>query len=136
MTAISRLPLASATKIRVPTVCLEHGKPEPSPNQTNKMIRTDSFSDDPKLAVVLESLGSGEVPQKIAQAAAWNIANGLSWERLSAEMIDHVGGVPDEPFFTRAELVTAHRVVAVATDIASRRSPGTAGSSSPGDSSR
>jgi hypothetical protein len=130
------IPPERSRSFRVPTVCLEHGKPEPSPNQAYKMIRTDSFSDDPKLAVVLESLGSGELPQKVAQAATWNIANGLSWERLSAEMIDHAGGVPDEPFFTRAELVTAHRVVAVATDIASRRSPGTAASPSPGDSSR
>ena len=43
------------------------------------------------------------------------MASGLSWERLAAEMIDHAGGVPDEPFFTPAELQAAHRVVEVAT---------------------
>jgi len=130
------IPPERSRTFRVPTVCLEHGKPEPSPNRTYKMIKTESFSDDPKLAVVLESLGSGELPQKVAQAAAWNITNGLSWERLSTEMIDHVGGVPDEPFFTAAELRSAHRVVAVAADIAARRSPAAAAAPSPGEGSR
>ncbi len=101
--------------IRVTTVCLEHGKAEPSQRRPYKLVKLDSYSQDPKLAVVLEALGRGELPQKVAQAAAWHMASGLSWERLSAEMIDHAGGVPDEPFFTPAELQAAHRVVEIAT---------------------
>jgi hypothetical protein len=130
------IPPERSRTFRVPTVCLEHGKPEPSPNMAYKMVRTDTFSDDPTLAVVLESLGNGELPQKVAQAATWNIANGLSWQRLSAEMIDHAGGVPDEPFFAPAELLAAHRVVAMAGEIASRRAGSSAGTSSPGERSR
>ncbi|MFN9370230.1 MAG: hypothetical protein ACK6CT_15940, partial [Planctomycetia bacterium] len=57
----------------------------------------------------------GEISQKVAQAAAWHLANGLTWERLAAEMIDHAGGDPDAPFFAPWELEAAFRVVEVAT---------------------
>jgi hypothetical protein len=114
------IPPEKTRVFRVTTVCLEHGKPEPSSRYPYKLSPLDSFSTDPKLAVVLESLGRGELSQKVAQAAAWHIANGLSWERLAAEKIDHAGGVPDEPYFTQAELLAAHRVVA-----ADRKSVGT-----------
>lgn len=99
---------------RFATVCLEHGKPEPSARMPYRMIALDAWSDEPRLAFVMECLASGVVSQKVAQAAAWNIANGLSWDRLAAETIDHVGGVPDEPFFSAAELMAARQLVAVA----------------------
>jgi hypothetical protein len=75
------------------------------------MERVDTFSSDPKIALILESLGLGQLSQKVAQAAAWHVANGLSWQQLAAETIDHLVG-PDEPFFTQAELAAASRVVA------------------------
>ena len=115
------IPPERSRVFRVPTVCLEYGKHEPSSRMPYKLVRGDTFSSDPKLAVVLESLGRGELPQKVAQAAAWHIANGLTWEKLVAEKIDHAGGNPDEPYFSQAELVAAHRVVALATQEALRR---------------
>ena len=117
------IPPERSRTFRVPTVCLEYGKREPSTRIPYKLSRTETFSSDPKLAVVLESLGRGELSQKVAQAAAWHIANGLTWEKLAAEKIDHAGGIPDEPYFSQAELVAAHRVVAVATELAQRRQP-------------
>jgi hypothetical protein len=104
------------TKVfRVPTVCLEYGKREPTSRMSYTLGPASSFSSDPKLAWVLEQLGRGQLPQKVAQAAAWHLSSGLSWEKLAAEKIDHAGGVPDEPYFTPAELLAAHQVVAVAT---------------------
>ena len=117
------IPPERSRVFRVPTVCLEYGKHEPTSRMPYKLGRVDTFSSDPKLAVVLESLGRGELPQKVAQAAAWNIANGLSWEKLAAEKIDHAGGLPDESYFTPVELMAAHRVVAAATLEAKRRQP-------------
>jgi hypothetical protein len=101
--------------VRVPTVCLQHGRPEPSPRVAYRLVALESHSKDPKLAMVLEALGRGEIPQKVAQAAAWHLANGLTWERLAAEKIDHAGGDPDEPVFAPWELQAAFRVVEVAT---------------------
>lgn len=106
---------------RFATVCLEHGKPEPSPRIPYRLERLDSFSGDPRLAFVIDGLASGAVSQKVAQAAAWHIANGLPWERLAAEMIDHAGGDADEPFFSPAELAMAQGLVAAAEQ---RQQPG------------
>ena len=99
---------------RFATVCLEHGKPEPSPRIPYRLERLETFSPDPRLAVVMACLASGQVSQKAAQAAAWHLANGLTWERLAAEMIDHAGGDPDEPFFSAADLAVARQLVEVA----------------------
>ena len=117
------IPPERSRTFRVPTVCVEYGKREPSSRMPYKLVKADTFSSDPKLAFVLESLGRGELSQKVAQAAAWHIANGLTWEKLAAEKIDHAGGIPDEPYFSQVELFAAHRVVAVATEQALRRGP-------------
>ena len=115
------IPAEKTRVLRVVTVCLEHGKPEPSSRYPYKLTALESFSNDPKLAVVMESLSRGELSQKVAQAAAWHIANGLSWQQLAAKMIDHAGGDPDEAYFTPEQLLAAHRVVASATQAALQR---------------
>ena len=117
------IPPERSRTFRVPTVCVEYGKHEPSSRMPYKLTKAETFSSDPKLTFVLESLGRGELSQKVAQAAAWHIANGLTWEKLAAEKIDHAGGIPDEPYFSQAELVMAYRLVAVATEEARRRQP-------------
>ena len=98
--------------LRVSTVCLEHGKKEPSSRMPYKLTALDQFSSDPQLTLVMASLGRGELSQKVAQAVAWHLSSGLSWERLAAEKHDRLVE-PDEPFFTLEELLMAQRVVAV-----------------------
>lgn len=127
------IPPQKTRVLRVTTVCLEYGKPEPSPTKPYKLVELDSFSTDPRLACVLEQLGRGELSQKVAQAAAWHLSSGLSWERLAAEKIDHAGPVPDEAYFTPAELLAAHRVVEQATKLVAA-SP--AAPASPGESAQ
>jgi hypothetical protein len=113
-TAPFHLPAGRTRTFRVNTVCLEHGKPEPSTRRPYKLVALDTFSADPRLAAILSGLGNGQVSQKVAQAAAWHVSSGLSWERLAAEKIDHAGGDPDEPFFSHTELVFAQQVVGMA----------------------
>jgi hypothetical protein len=105
------VPPEKVRTIRVATVCLEYGKPEPSPRLPYRLVALDSFSSDPQLAAVLEAFGRGVVSQKVAQAVAWHLASGLSWQQLAAEKIDRAGGYPDEPYFAPAELMAAFRVV-------------------------
>ena len=116
------IPPQKTRVLKVTTVCLEYGKPEPSPRYPYKLTEVESFSSDPKLALVLERLGRGELPQKVAQAAAWHLSSGLSWEQLAAEKIDHAGGVPDEAYFNPAELLAAHRLVEQVTQVVAPRS--------------
>ena len=104
------------TKImRITTVCLEHGKKEPSSRMAYKLVALETFSTDPKLQSLLEALGRGELSQKVAQAATWHVANGLTWEELSAKKIDRLGR-PDDAWFTQNELLMAHRSVAVVSE--------------------
>ena len=118
---------------RFATVCLEHGKPEPSSRMPYRLVALDSFSKDQRLPVVMAALADGRVSQKVAQAAAWHIASGLSWDRLAAEMIDHAGGDPDEPFFAPTELVSARGLVAEAERIAAAAKAPTSSASPTGD---
>lgn len=117
------IPPEKTRVLRVATVCLEYGKPEPSPRYPYKLVELETFSSDAKVAIMLEALGRGEVSQKVAQAAAWHLSSGLAWEKLAAEKIDHAGGVPDEAYFTPAELVAAHRLVERATQQSAARQP-------------
>ena len=114
------LPPEKTRVVKVTTVCLEHGKPEPSPLRPYKLVELESYSDDPRLEQLMQSIGKGEISQKVAQAAAWHIANGLTWQQLAAERIDHAGGDPDEPFFTPAELRAAFKVVEIVTQRAEK----------------
>lgn len=108
------VPPEKVRTIKVTTVCLEYGKPEPSPRLPYKLVALDAFSSDPHLALVLAAFGRGELSQKVAQAVTWHLASGLSWQKLAAEKIDRAGGYPDEPYFMPAELMAAYRVVEVA----------------------
>ena len=119
------LPPEKTRVVKVTTVCLEHGKPEPSPIRPYKLVELESYSDDPRLEQLMQSIGKGEVSQKVAQAAAWHIANGLTWQQLAAEKIDHAGGDPDEPMFTPFELQAAFRVVEIVTKRAEAATPAT-----------
>ena len=94
-------------KLKVPTVCLEHGKNDPNPRIKYKLIKLEEFNQDPKVAEVCRALGNGELAQNTAQAAAWHFASGLTWAELAEKprVISEYTGV--ELWFTRFELQTA-----------------------------
>jgi len=115
------VPARKAVAVRSPTVCLDYGRREPTPRIPYRLVALDTVSQDAKLAVILGGLSSGHVPQKVAQAAAWHLSSGRTWEQLAAEVIDRAGGDPDVPFFSAAELAAAQRVVAIATTVAGKQ---------------
>lgn len=104
--------------VKLPTVCLEYGKREPTARMPYRLTAFEKVSQDPKLALVLGGLASGHLSQKVAQAAAWHLASGRTWEQLAAEVIDRAGGDPDLPVFSAAELAAARQAVDVATRLA------------------
>ena len=90
-----------------------------------KLVALDTFSTDPKLQALLANFGRGGMPQKVAQAATWHVANGLTWDQLAAKKIDRLGR-PDDAWFTQAELLLAHRSVAMAVEQAAKDPAATA----------
>ena len=65
-------------------------------------------------------LGTGQINQRAAQAAAWHLANHLTWEQLAAKRIHHlIGG--DEQYFSRAEILEAMKITDRAMKLAEAR---------------
>ena len=132
-------------KFAVATLCLEHGKPDPNPRMKYKVVRLSDVNANPEIAELCKALAKGQVPQNTAQAAAWHIANGLSWEELASKprkICDYTGV---EMYFSGMEIQNALRVTSLvrsASESASETSsPGVVGGStgesalyvSPGD---
>ena len=54
-----------------------------------------------------------QLPETVAQAAAWHLDDEMSWQQLARLKYDRVG-VPDTPHFSYAQLVAAQHLVAAA----------------------
>jgi hypothetical protein len=91
-------------KIKVATVCLEHGKRDPRPRTPIELRPLDSFTDRAEVIELCKMLARGEIDQRSAQAAAWHLQNDMSWQELANKQIKHVTGVR-EPYFHRLEIM-------------------------------
>jgi hypothetical protein len=121
-------------KIKVPCLCLEHGKPDPTPRMKYKVVPIETLAKDPKVIEVVKMLGRGEVPQNAAQAAAWNLANGMSWNELAAKNRIESRFTGNVRFFNPRELALAMQITSEASKRAKNATPLTSpGESSPGD---
>jgi hypothetical protein len=96
-------------RVKVATVCLEHGKDNPNDRVPYEIRPVETFTTDARVEEVLKMLGNGQVDQRAAQAAAWHFANKMEWSELAAKKIHHLGR-PDEPYFTAADLDAATQV--------------------------
>ena len=125
-----RVPPERMKKMTVTTVCLEHGKPDPNPKMAYKIVPLEQFTDDPRVRVLCEALGYGQVTQNTAQAAAWHIMDKMSWQELAAKNRVESKYIGNIRWFSPIELRTAVAVVNEATRIAEQRSESEGGSSS------
>lgn len=76
------IPAGRIGRIKVNTVCLEFGKEDPAPFRTYTVIPIEKFTNNQALIETCKMLARGEIDQHVAQATAWHIANGLTWEQL------------------------------------------------------
>jgi hypothetical protein len=107
-----RLEADKPRKMTVATVCLEHGKLDPTPRMKYQVVPLAVVNPDPKVAEVCKLLGQRRVSQNTAQAAAWHLANGLSWNELAhkPKVVSKYTGV--QMFFSPFEVQNAIRLVA------------------------
>jgi hypothetical protein len=107
-------------KVKIVTVCLDHGKKDPNPRVPYKLIPVESYAKNAEVAEVLKLMTSGQLDQHSAQAAVWHLQNGLSWEELAAKIgAKHLGGSV-EPYFTSEQLRRAFSATKVATELAKK----------------
>ena len=117
-------------KVTVGTLCLEHGKADPNPRMKYRIVRLSEVNANPEVAELCKALAQGKVPQNTAQAAAWHIANGLSWEELAKKprVISEYTGI--ELYFSGLEIQNALRLTALVQQSASESSTSTQDQSS------
>jgi hypothetical protein len=102
------------SKIKVATVCLEHGKEDPNPRVAYELKPITEFSDKVELAEVCKMLAAGQLDQPAAQAAAWHLSDGLSFQELATKVrVQHLNGQV-EMYFQPQQLAAALRAVHVA----------------------
>ena len=116
-----RLPPEKMKKLDVQTVCLEHGKPDPNPRMAYKIVPIEEFTDKADVRVLCEALGYGQVAQNSAQAAAWHMMDGLSWQELAAKNRVESKYTGTIKWFNSLEMRTAQTIVNEAARIASER---------------
>ena len=126
-------------------VCLNHGKPDPSPRMTYIPIRLENAVQDKVLREMLRLYGMGRIDFTIAQAAAWHITDKLSWDQLAAKKEFTLPGVYSSqvPTFTVAQLQAAHELLTVSAKMAEERAksepevqPSTVKTRSPGETAK
>jgi hypothetical protein len=90
------------------------------------------FTDNEQTIEICRMLANGEIPQKTAQAAAWNLMDKLSWQELAAKDKVRRSNGYYEKWFSFAELNLAQRAISVAAQRIEAR--GATQSESPGES--
>jgi hypothetical protein len=107
-------------KMTVATLCLNHGKADPNPRMKYKVVRLAEVNDSPVIEEFCKALATGKVSQNTAQAAAWHVANGLTWEELvrKPRVVSEYTGV--EMFFSKFEIQAAMRFTSLATQEAEK----------------
>jgi hypothetical protein len=120
-------------KVALDTVCLEHGKPDPNPRMKYAIVPLEQVTKDPAVSLLCQALGKGQVAQNTAQAAAWNLMDGLAWEELAKKNRVESRYTGNIPFFTQLELRAAMAVVAEARRLAAEEPTPTTGESESDD---
>jgi len=95
-------------------LCLEQGKPNPRTGVKYELVPLDEANADPRLPELLAAAARGEVDRDTAQAAAWHVANNLSWEQL-AELSQRVALNASRPVFNLHQLSRAKKLLDQAT---------------------
>ena len=108
---IFNIPPGRVGKVNISIFCLEHGKTDPRPQIEYTIKPLSVLSSDPMVEKFCHLLASGQIDQHVAQASAWSVANGLTWEfMLTKNRVERMDGTY-ERYFTPNQLLAAQHVV-------------------------
>ena len=103
-----RVPAGKVGKVSAASFCLEHGKPDPTSKVKYRIVPIEQFvGSDERIITLCELLADGTVNQNTAQAAAWNLANGISFDQLASMNRVQSKYTGNVRMFSDAELKTA-----------------------------
>ncbi len=98
------IPAETTAKIDVDTICLDHGLRDPSPSKPYEILPADENVNDPAVVELLKAFGRGELDHGAAQAAAWHLNSGVSWQELAAKLQGTRRSFVRPPYFSQDEL--------------------------------
>jgi hypothetical protein len=123
------IPPEHVLKIQVPIVCLEYGKADPNPHVPYKIEPADQYTSNGEVQAVCKLLGQGKLDQRAAQAAAWHVANHMSWDELAnLQTFPHFPQY-SKSYFNRQELREAIVIVDRAIKLADAKKAGSSSAS-------
>jgi len=101
--------------LQIAIVCMEHGKKDPNARVKYEIKPIEAFAKNEASAEVLKMMADGEIHRDIAQACAWHLENGLSWEELASKdkVVSSFGGY-SEKYFSLKQISFAQKVCAEA----------------------
>jgi hypothetical protein len=129
------IPPEKVVKVPYKSVCLEHGKKEPSPRMVYRMVPVEKYTKDPVLQELVRMVGTGRINQQVAQAAAWHLSSKMSWGQLASKTIRRIG-LRSVPYFHPAALRGAQMMVAQAGARARERAKHAPATESAGETPR
>lgn len=98
-------------QLRLSAVCLDYGKPDPRPQFAYEVRPIGEVASRPEMHEICRMLGRGEIPQKVAQAAAWHLEGEMDWDAVKAVKYTLAMGRLKVPYFTARELADAKKAV-------------------------
>ena len=87
------IPAEKVVSLQFNSVCLEHGKPEPSGNSKYTLVPLSRVNSDPVLYRLMTKVATGKVDSQAAQAAAWHLTDKMSFNELADKMEEHLGDI-------------------------------------------
>lgn len=120
---IFNIPPESVREMKLDTLCLEHGKPNPRNTVTYELAKLEDVCKEPAVETLLIRYGRGDLDRDVVQAAAWNLANGLSWRELQNKT-ELVAINAVRPVYSGEQLQAARRLAEAAKqEVAARNQP-------------
>lgn len=107
------IPPEKTVRLRLQSVCLEHGKPSPSSLKKYELRPIENQVKDKALILLLKKFNPRYDDWEMMQAIAWHLSSHMDWRELAKQRKHRTvaGGVP---LFSTAQLLTAKKIVEIA----------------------
>lgn len=117
------IPPEKTVRLRLQSVCLEHGKPSPSSLKKYELRPIENQVKDKALILLLKKFNPRYDDWEMMQAIAWHLSSHMDWRELAKQRKHRTvaGGVP---LFSTAQLLTAKKIVEMAkVEVTRKKTP-------------
>lgn len=103
------IPPETVLKVKFKSVCLNHGAPNPTVHTQYRLVKATDYSEDERLAALLQLVRSDSISVQTIQAAAWHLTDDLNWDTLRNKSTIAFGR--RRPYFSSREVDDAKKLI-------------------------